>query len=129
MKHPKILVPTLALALSVGGTAAAAAQSYPSTTQTPSASRPELTPEQRRVKMLLEGIVLSTQQAAKIDSIQVRYAKQAPMPTGNAMDSTALAAIHAMQVRQDTEIRAVLTPEQQKAWDRNKDALSKQRGS
>jgi len=128
MKHPTILVPVvplLALALSVGSTTAAA-----QSPQTPPATAPkELSPEQRRMKMLLDGIVLTTAQSAKIDSIQERYSKLMPMPPGNPADSAALAAVRSTQERQDAEVRALLTPDQQKAWDRNKNALTGHRGS
>jgi Spy/CpxP family protein refolding chaperone len=127
MKHPTILVPVLALALTVGGATTVAAQSYPQTPPAP--GKAELSPEQRRMKMLLDGIVLTAAQSAKIDSIQTRYAKLMPMPPGNPADSAALAAVRSTQERQDAEIRALLAPEQQKTWDRNKNAMTGHRGS
>jgi Spy/CpxP family protein refolding chaperone len=74
----------------------------------------------RRMQRLLQGITLTAAQQAKIDSITARYQPQLPAVTsGTFPDSATRAKMRAVYDRQDAEIRAVLTADQQKVWDDN----------
>jgi len=69
---------------------------------------------------LLNGITLTAQQQARVDSIQAAFRSQMPAFTpGQPPDSTAMQQRRTLMARQDSTIRAVLTPEQQAIWDRN----------
>jgi Spy/CpxP family protein refolding chaperone len=82
---------------------------------------------QRRMQALLQGITLTAAQQARIDSIQARTATQMPAFTpGAPPDPAARQQRRELMQRQDSTIRAVLTPEQQALWDRN---LEQMRGS
>ena len=75
---------------------------------------------QRRMQTLLNGITLTAAQQAKFDSIQTAFRAQMPAFTpGQAPDSAARRQRMALMARQDSSLRAVLTPEQQPVWDRN----------
>lgn len=75
---------------------------------------------QRRMQRLLHGITLTAQQQAKVDSITTKYrAQMPPFTPGSPPDSATRAKMRALMGNQDEEIRAVLTPDQQKAWDQN----------
>jgi len=75
----------------------------------------------RRMQMLLNGITLTAQQQAQVDSIQAKYQPQmrALFSPGTPPDSAARARMAALRTAQDNEIRAVLTPDQQKVFDKN----------
>ena len=74
----------------------------------------------RRIAILMQGITLTAEQQAQIDSIQVRYRSLMPaMTPGTPPDSASMAERRALMARQDAEIRAVLTAEQQVVFDRN----------
>jgi len=75
---------------------------------------------ERRMQMLLKDITLSPEQQANVDSIRARYRSQMPAFTpGSRPDSTARQKMRDALRREDDEIRAVLTPDQQQLWDRN----------
>jgi Spy/CpxP family protein refolding chaperone len=75
---------------------------------------------QRRMQMLLNGITLTKEQQAKVDSIQEAYRGQMPaMTPGERPDSATMARFRELRQKEDADIRAVLTPEQQTIWDRN----------
>ncbi len=75
---------------------------------------------QRRMQMLLNGITLSAAQQARFDSIQGAFRGQMPAFTpGQAPDPAAMQQRRELMARQDSSLRAVLTPEQQAVWDRN----------
>jgi len=75
---------------------------------------------QRRMLMLLDGITLTPQQQAKFDSIQTAFRAQMPAFTpGQMPDQAAMQQRRDLMTRQDSTLRAVLTPEQQPVWDRN----------
>jgi Spy/CpxP family protein refolding chaperone len=75
---------------------------------------------QRRMQALLNGITLTAEQQAKFDSIQTAFRAQMPAFTpGQAPDPAAMQQRREMMARQDSTLRAVLTPEQQQVWDRN----------
>lgn len=75
----------------------------------------------RRMQALLNGITLTADQQARVDSIQAKYGPQmrAPFTPGTPPDSAARARMSALRTSEDGEIRAVLTPEQQKVFDKN----------
>lgn len=74
----------------------------------------------RRMQRLLQGITLTADQQAKVDSITAKYRAQLPAFTpGSPPDSATRAKMRALFGNQDEEIRAVLTPDQQKVWDQN----------
>ncbi len=75
---------------------------------------------QRRLQMLLNGITLTPAQQKSVDSIV--QATQAQMPAftpGQAPDPTARETRRTLMMRQDSTIKALLTPDQQQVWDRN----------
>jgi Spy/CpxP family protein refolding chaperone len=75
---------------------------------------------QRRMQRLLQGITLTADQRAKVDSITARYRAQMPSFTpGTPPDSATRAKMRSLMGNQDEEIRALLTPDQQKVWDQN----------
>jgi len=70
--------------------------------------------------MLLKGITLSDQQKAKLDSLQESHrVERMAFTPGAPADSAQMAARRAMMRRHNDEIRALLTPEQQKVFDKN----------
>ena len=75
----------------------------------------------RRMQMLLNGITLTADQQARVDSIQAKYQPQmrALFTPGTPPDSAAQARMATLRTSQNAEIRAVLTPEQQKIFDKN----------
>lgn len=75
---------------------------------------------QRRMQRLLQGITLTPEQQAKVDSITAKYRAQMPAFTpGTPPDSATRARMRALMGNEDEEIRALLTPDQQKVWDQN----------
>jgi Spy/CpxP family protein refolding chaperone len=82
----------------------------------------------RRVEMLLEGITLTPEQRAKIDSIETRYRGQMPSLTpGSPPDSATREKIRDLFRRIHNEIRAVLTPDQQQIFDRHTEEMRERR--
>jgi Spy/CpxP family protein refolding chaperone len=74
----------------------------------------------RRMQRLLQGITLTSEQQAKVDSITAKYrAQMPPFTPGAPPDSATRAKMRTLFGNQDEEIRAVLTPDQQKVWDQN----------
>jgi Spy/CpxP family protein refolding chaperone len=75
----------------------------------------------RRVQALLNGITLTAQQQATIDSIQGVYQPRmrALFTPGAPPDSAARARMADLRSSEDKDIRAVLTPEQQAIFDKN----------
>jgi Spy/CpxP family protein refolding chaperone len=75
---------------------------------------------QRRMQRLLQGITLTAEQQAKVDSITTKYRGQMPAFTpGTPPDSATRAKMRVLYGNQDEEIRTLLTPDQQKVWDQN----------
>ena len=75
---------------------------------------------ERRMQRLLQGITLTADQKAKVDSITTKYRAQLPPFTpGTPPDSATRVKMRALFGNQDEEIRALLTPDQQKVWDQN----------
>ena len=75
----------------------------------------------RMNEMLFKGITLSDAQKAKVDSIQAkaRTDMQAMMQAGGMQDPANRQKMMEMRAKQNADIRAVLTPEQQTAFDKN----------
>lgn len=74
----------------------------------------------RRMAALMNGITLTVQQQTLVDSIVAGIRAQMPAFTpGQAPDPTAMQQRRALSMRQDSLVRAVLTPEQQAIFDRN----------
>jgi len=74
----------------------------------------------RRMQMMLQGITLTADQQAKVDSIQKDY--QAKMPAftpGEMPDSASRAQRMELMRQQNMAIRGVLTPDQQAIFDKN----------
>jgi len=75
---------------------------------------------ERRMQRLLQGITLTAGQKSKVDSITARYrAQMPPFTPGAPPDSATRAKMRTLFGNQDEEIRALLTPDQQKVWDQN----------
>jgi Spy/CpxP family protein refolding chaperone len=97
-------------------------QQAPSVTTDPTATK-------ARVDTLLVGITLSEEQQPKVDSIVAQYAKELPAALpDSASDPMGRERIMALIDRMDTEIRAVLTEEQQKVFDKNKEEWRRRSG-
>ena len=74
----------------------------------------------RQMEMLMQGIALSDAQKASVDSIgQVYRAQMPPMQQGSPPDSATRAKRMAVMQQQVAAVRAVLTTEQQKVFDKN----------
>ena len=75
----------------------------------------------RRMQMLLNGITLTTQQQATVDSIEGAYRPRmrALFTPGSPPDSTARARMRDLADSENKDIRAILTPDQQKIFDKN----------
>ena len=113
MKHHLVLLAAAALAL-----LAASARA-----QSPSGGGPG-----RRMEMLFQGITLTSEQRAKVDSIQKHYREQMPSLTpGTPPDSATREKIRGLLRHQADDIRAVLTPEQQSVFDKNVAAMRARR--
>ncbi|MGE5143302.1 MAG: hypothetical protein ACM3OA_07685 [Acidobacteriota bacterium] len=75
---------------------------------------------ERRMQRLLRGVTLTVDQKTKVDSITTKYrAQMPPFTPGTRPDSATRARMRALFGNQDEEIRALLTPDQQKVWDQN----------
>src|SRR6266702_1065056 len=74
----------------------------------------------RRAQMLFKDITLTPEQQAKVDSIRARYRSEMPVfAPGMPPDSATRQKVRELFRRQNYDIRAVLTADQQKLWDRN----------
>jgi periplasmic protein CpxP/Spy len=72
----------------------------------------------RMMEMLMQGITLTDAQKAKVDSITTAYRAQMPQ-MGGQMDDAARAKMREMRDKQNADIRAVLTDDQKKVFDKN----------
>lgn len=79
---------------------------------------------QRRMQRLLQGITLTAAQQARVDSITAMYRAQMPAFTpGTPPDSATRQKMRELLGNEDEEIRALLTPDQQKTFDANVTAM------
>jgi Spy/CpxP family protein refolding chaperone len=82
----------------------------------------------RRMELLFKDITLTPAQQAKVDSIQGRYRSERPSFTpGTPPDSATREKIRALFQRERDDLRAVLTPDQQKTFDRNVEEMRQRR--
>jgi len=82
----------------------------------------------RRMEGLLRGITLTPAQQAQVDSIREHYRSQMPAFTpGSPPDSATREKMREHFRHMVDDIRAVLTPDQQKVWDRNMAQMSERR--
>lgn len=84
----------------------------------------------RMNEMLFKGITLSDAQKAKVDSIQAkgRTDLQAMMQAGGMQDPANRQKMMEMRTKQNADIRAVLTTEQQVTFDKNLADMPQGRG-
>ena len=77
--------------------------------------------QQRQNEMLFKGITLTEAQKAKIDTLQAaqRTAMQEMMQSGAMQDPAARERMMELRTKHIAAVRAVLTPEQQVAYDKN----------
>jgi len=113
MKYGMISLSAMALAISAATAAAQAPTPVPSNPQAAPA------PAGDRIQVLLTGITLTPEQRTKIDSLRAQANLAAPSDTGMAKKN--------MDQALESQIRAVLTPDQQKTWDKNKDEAKKEK--
>jgi Spy/CpxP family protein refolding chaperone len=73
------------------------------------------------MQMLFEGIDLSDTQRKSIDSIRTSYQPQ--MESLRAQGSSARPQMRDLMQKQTADIRSLLTPDQQKTFDKNRDAM------
>jgi Spy/CpxP family protein refolding chaperone len=73
------------------------------------------------MQMLFNGITLTAQQQAKVDSIEAAYQPQmrALFTPGQRPDSAARARMTELRNNENRDLRAVLTPDQQAVFDKN----------
>ena len=105
MKYGMISLSALALAISAATAAAQAPTPVPSNPQVQPA------PAGDRIQVLLTGITLTDEQRTKIDAIRAEATMAAPSDSAKQGGNADV----------ETKIYAVLTPEQQKTWDKNKE--------
>ena len=83
----------------------------------------------RMMDQLLKGIELSSAQKASVDSIQTSYQSQMPAFTpGSPPDSNARAQRRQIMQKETADIRNVLTPDQQKTFDKNLEDMRSRMG-
>ncbi|HET7623249.1 MAG TPA: Spy/CpxP family protein refolding chaperone [Gemmatimonadaceae bacterium] len=82
----------------------------------------------RMMEMLFNGIELTDAQKAQVDSIQTAYRAKMPARTpGQAPDPSARAAMRETMQKETADIRKVLTPDQQKTFDKNVEEMRNRR--
>ncbi len=116
-----IRIATLAIALCAGMTSVAAAQGQPENQQ----GQGEMRRGGGMGGMLLKDITLTDAQKDQIKTIREKYVpkqlelRKAVQATGGPPDEATRAKMTELQTQQSAEIRAVLTPDQQKTFDHN----------
>ncbi len=74
----------------------------------------------RGLQRLMQGITLTPKQQASVDSIQKEYrAQMPPMQQGTPPDSATRAKGREVMQKEYAAVRSVLTPDQQKVFDKN----------
>lgn len=74
----------------------------------------------RMMEMMLKEITLDAGQKTKIEAIQTKYmSEMPPREAGQRPDSASMAKRREVMMKEQDEIRAVLTPDQQKTFDKN----------
>ena len=116
-----IRIATLAIALCAGMTSVAAAQGQPE----PKEGQGDMRRGGGLGGMLLKDITLTDAQKDQIKTIREKYVpkqlelRKAVQATGSPPDEATRAKMTELQTQQSTEIRAILTPDQQKTFDHN----------
>jgi Spy/CpxP family protein refolding chaperone len=116
-----IRIATLAFALCAGMTSVAAAQGQPE----PKEGQGEMRRGGGMGGMLLKDITLTEAQKAQVKTIREKYVprqlelRKAVQATGGPPDEATRAKMMELQSQQSAEIRAILTADQQKAFDHN----------
>ncbi len=116
-----IRIATLAIALCAGMTSVAAAQGQPE----PKEGQGEVRRGGGMGGMLLKDITLTDAQKEQIKTIREKYVpkqlelRKAVQATGGPPDEATRAKMMELQTQQSTEIRAILTADQQKTFDHN----------
>ena len=116
-----IRIATLAFALCAGITSVAAAQGQPE----PKQGQGEMRRGGGMGGMLLKDITLTDAQKDQIKTIREKYVpkqlelRKAVQATGAPPDEPTRAKMIELQTQQSTEIRAILTADQQKTFDHN----------
>ena len=116
-----IRIATLAFALCVGMTSVAAAQGQPE----PKEGQGEMRRGGGMGGMLLKDITLTDAQKEQVKTIREKYVpkqlelRKAVQATGGPPDEATRAKMMELQSQQSAEIRAILTPDQQKTFDHN----------
>lgn len=78
----------------------------------------------RQMEMMMQGITLTDAQKASVDSIGQAFRAQMPaMTPGTPPDSATRAKRTEVMQKQSAAIRAVLTPDQQKVFDKNVETM------
>jgi Spy/CpxP family protein refolding chaperone len=96
------------------------------TVAVPTAHAQERQGGQRRLQMMFQDITLSDAQKVKVDSVMLYYRTQlVPSTPGTPPDSAAMAARRTLMQKQNADLRALLTPEQRPAFDRNMEEIRK----
>ena len=112
----------LVAAMLVVTTSVATAQDQP---RGPGQGRPNM------MAMLMNGITLTATQQAKVDSITKKYDEQRTALRGDqSMDrETRMAKNREIMTKQSDEVKAILTDEQKKVFDKNQaDAAARMQG-
>jgi Spy/CpxP family protein refolding chaperone len=116
-----IRIATLAFALCAGMTSVAAAQGQPE----PKEGQGEMRRGGGMGGMLLKDITLTEAQKEQVKTIREKYVprqlelRKAVQATGGPPDEPTRAKMIELQSQQSAEIRAILTPDQQKTFDNN----------
>ncbi len=85
---------------------------------------------QYRNQRLLQGIELTTAQKAAVDSVTAAYqAKMPKMEPGTRPAPEQMQAFRKAAEDQATAVRDLLTPEQQKVFDTNRESMPRRRGA
>jgi Spy/CpxP family protein refolding chaperone len=85
---------------------------------------------ERRMQALMQGITLTAQQQAQVDSIRAQIrAQMPPFTPGSPPDPAQMQLRRSLTARQDSLVRAVLSPEQQRVFDTNLANLPRRPGS
>jgi len=116
-----IRIATLAIALCAGMTSVAAAQGQPEAGK----GQGDMRRGGGMGGMLLKDITLTDAQKDQIKTIREKYVpkqlelRKAVQATGGPPDEATRAKMTELQTQQSAEIRAILTPDQQKTFDHN----------
>ena len=116
-----IRIATLAIAFCAGMTSVAAAQGQPE----PKEGQGEMRRGGGMGGMLLKDITLTDAQKEQVKTIREKYVprqlelRKAVQATGGPPDDATRAKMMELQSQQSAEIRAILTPDQQKTFDNN----------